>query len=223
MAHLYISAAHKSSGKTTLSVGLAAALTRRGVSVQTFKKGPDYIDPLWLQRATNRPCYNLDFNTQSHDEILDLFARKLAGCDIGLVEGNKGLYDGVALDGHDSNAALAVMLQAPVILVIDVVGITRGIAPLLMGYAAFGPDVKFAGVIFNKVVSSRQEDKLRASVERYTDMAVIGSVPRDKDLLAPERHLGLVPPSESDHALERISELAQMMEKSVDIDRLLER
>ncbi len=222
MAHFYISAAHKSSGKTTLSVGLAAALTRRGIKVQTFKKGPDYIDPLWLQRATDRPCYNLDFNTQSADEIIDLFTRKLAGADMGLIEGNKGLYDGVALDGRDSNAALAVKLQAPVILVIDVMGITRGIAPLLVGYTAFEPDVHIAGVIFNKVVSARQEDKLRAAVERYTDMTVVGSVPRDKNLLAPERHLGLVPPSESDHVLERISELAQMMETSVDIDRLLE-
>ncbi len=222
MAHFYISAAHKSSGKTTLSVGLAAALTRRGSKVQTFKKGPDYIDPLWLQRATDRPCFNLDFNTQSAEEIMDLFARKLASSDMGLIEGNKGLYDGVALDGRDSNAALAVKLQAPVILVIDVMGITRGIAPLLVGYSAFEPDVDIAGVIFNKVVSARQEDKLRAAVERYTDMLVVGSVPRDKNLLAPERHLGLVPPSESDHVSQRINELAEMMETSVDIDQLLE-
>jgi cobyrinic acid a,c-diamide synthase len=220
VAHLYISAAHKSSGKTTVSVGLAAALSRRGKQVQTFKKGPDYIDPLWLQKATDRPCYNLDFNTMSRDEIETLFGQYLSVSDIGLIEGNKGLYDGVALDGSDSNAALAVMLHAPVILVIDVNGITRGIAPLLVGYRAFGPDVHITGVIFNKVVSGRQEEKLRASVERYTDMAVVGSIPRNENLLAPERHLGLVPPNESDRAYERINELAMIMEKSVDIDRL---
>ena len=197
-------------------------MTRRGKKVQTFKKGPDYIDPLWLQRATDHPCYNLDFNTQSTDEILDLFAHKLVGSDVGLIEGNKGLYDGVALDGRDSNAALAVLLRAPVTLVIDVVGITRGIAPLLMGYSAFGPDVNVTGVIFNKVVSSRQEEKLRASVEHYTDMAVVGSVPRNENLLAPERHLGLVPPSESDHVSSSINELATMTEKWVDVDRLLD-
>lgn len=201
-------------------MGLAAALTRRGKRVQTFKKGPDYIDPLWLQKATDRPCYNLDFNTMSRDEIETLFGQYLSASDIGLIEGNKGLYDGVALDGSDSNAALAVMLHAPVILVIDVNGITRGIAPLLVGYRAFGPDVHITGVIFNKVVSSRQEEKLRASVERYTDMAVVGSIPRNENLLAPERHLGLVPPNESDRAYERINELAMIMEKSVDIDRL---
>ncbi|MCP4933599.1 MAG: hydrogenobyrinic acid a,c-diamide synthase (glutamine-hydrolyzing) [bacterium] len=222
MAHLYISAAHKSSGKTTLSVGLAAALTRRGSRVQTFKKGPDYIDPLWLQLASDHPCYNLDFNTQNTEEIMDLFARKLADSEIGLIEGNKGLYDGVALDGQDSNAALAVKLQAPVILVIDVMGITRGIAPLLVGYSTFDPNVNIAGVIFNKVGSPRQEDKLRTSVERYTDISIVGSVPRDNNLLAPERHLGLVPPSESDHVSERITELAKMMEASLDIDQLSE-
>ncbi len=222
MAHLFISAAHKSSGKTTVSVGLAAALTRRGDHVQTFKKGPDYIDPLWLQKATGRPCYNLDFNTMTKDEIKALFASRFKGADIGLVEGNKGLYDGVALDGHDSNAALATLLQAPVVLVIDVSGITRGIAPLLVGYQSFGPDVQLAGVIFNKVVSARQEDKLRASVEHYTDMAVVGSIPRTPQLLAPERHLGLVPPGERDRAFERIDEMATLMEQSVDLHRLVE-
>ena len=222
MAYLYLSAAHKSSGKTTVSVGLAAALNRRGLKVRTFKKGPDYIDPLWLQKATGSPCYNLDFNTQSHDEIKQMFARHLAGADIGLIEGNKGLYDGVALDGHDSNAALAVLLGAPVVLVIDVTGITRGIAPLLMGYSAFDAEVNIAGVIFNKVAGSRQESKLRASVQQYTDLEVAGSIPRNDSLLAPERHLGLLPPDESDRAGERISELADIIENSVDIDHLLE-
>lgn len=220
MAHLYISAAHKSSGKTTLSVGIAAALSRRGHKVQTFKKGPDYIDPLWLQRATGRPCYNLDFNTQSQDEILQLFGRRLGGADIGVVEGNLGLYDGVALDGSDSNAALAVLLGAPVVLVVDVSGITRGIAPLLVGYRAFGPDVLISGVILNKVVSSRQEEKLRAAVERYTDLAVLGAVPRRHDVFTKERHLGLIPPDETGEAYERVNELAMIAEKHIDLDRL---
>lgn len=222
MAHLYISAAHKSSGKTTLSVGIAAALTRRGRKVQTFKKGPDYIDPLWLQRATLRPCYNLDYNTQTSDEIEQLFARQLMGADIGIIEGNKGLYDGVALDGHDSNAALAVQLGAPVILVVDVTGITRGIAPLLLGYRAFGPDVHIAGVIFNKVATGRQEDKLRAAVERYTDLTVVGAVPRIADIFTRERHLGLIPPEESGEAYARIGELAMLAERHIDLDRLQE-
>ena len=106
MAHLYIAAAHKSSGKTSVSIGLTAALVRRGLSVQTFKKGPDYIDPLWLTRAAGRPCYNLDFFTQTHAEITNTFAANLGDADIGLIEGNKGLFDGVDIKGSDSNAAI---------------------------------------------------------------------------------------------------------------------
>ena len=104
MRHLYLSAAHKSSGKTTLSIGICAALRRRGQTVQPFKKGPDYIDPLWLSAAAARPCYNLDFYTMEREEIRALFSSHGQRADIALIEGNKGLFDGMALDGSDSNA-----------------------------------------------------------------------------------------------------------------------
>ena len=117
LAHLYIAAAHKSSGKTSVSVGLAAVMARRGLTVQPFKKGPDYIDPLWLARAAGRGCHNLDFFTMSHEEIVTAFATRSAGADISLIEGNKGLFDGLDVAGSDSNAALAKMLAAPVVLV----------------------------------------------------------------------------------------------------------
>ncbi|MCG8427220.1 MAG: cobyrinic acid a,c-diamide synthase, partial [Chromatiales bacterium] len=129
MPYLYISAAHKSSGKTTVSIGLTAALNRRGLQIQTFKKGPDYIDPLWLTAASRRPCYNLDFYTMPSDEITSVFQRNMVDADIGLIEGNKGLYDGLDLDGSNSNAALGTLLDSPIILVIDARGMTRGIAP----------------------------------------------------------------------------------------------
>jgi cobyrinic acid a,c-diamide synthase len=151
LAHLYIAAAHKSSGKTSVSLGLAAEMVRRGRAVQPFKKGPDYIDALWLGRAAGSPCYNLDFFTMSHAEILTSFATRSAGADISLIEGNKGLFDGVDVEGTDSNAALAKMLSAPVVLVIDTTGMTRGIAPLISGYLDFDRDVDVRGVILNKV------------------------------------------------------------------------
>ncbi|MDH4019438.1 MAG: hypothetical protein OEU84_07545, partial [Xanthomonadales bacterium] len=157
MAHLYIAAAHKSSGKTTLSVGLTAALVQTGQVVQTFKKGPDYIDPLWLARAAQRPCYNLDFFTQTREEIIDTFTSRLDTPAIGLIEGNKGLFDGVDVDGTDSNAALATILAAPVVLVIDSSGMTRGIAPLIRGYLDFDPNVNICGIILNKVGGARHE------------------------------------------------------------------
>ncbi|MDJ0863493.1 MAG: cobyrinic acid a,c-diamide synthase, partial [Gammaproteobacteria bacterium] len=136
MAHLLISAAHKSSGKTTVTLGLCAALTARGMTVQPFKKGPDYIDPMWLSIAARRACYNLDFHTMSPGEIRSLFVSRAAGADLSLIEGNKGLHDGLSLDGSNSNAALAKLIHAPVVLVLDTRGMTRGVAPLVLGFQA---------------------------------------------------------------------------------------
>jgi cobyrinic acid a,c-diamide synthase len=115
MAYLYLSAAHKSSGKTSVSLALTRALRDRRHVVQPFKKGPDYIDPLWLTQAAGRPCYNLDFYTMPDDEIQSVFAQQMQGADIGVIEGNKGLFDGMALDGVDSNAGMAKLLRAPVV------------------------------------------------------------------------------------------------------------
>src|SRR3970282_38372 len=127
----------KSSGKTTVCIGLCAALRARGEAVQPFKKGPDYIDPLWLGLAAGRPCYNLDPYLSGADEIRAEFAQRMHGASLGIVEGNKGLYDGLALDGSNSNAALAAMLGTPVVLVIDARGMTPGIAPPLPGFPGF--------------------------------------------------------------------------------------
>ncbi len=205
-----------------MSVGLAGALSRRGTTVQPFKKGPDYIDPMWLARATGRACYNLDFNTMVPDEITGLFASKMQGAVLGLVESNKGLYDGVDPEGSDSNAALAKLLKAPVVLVIDTTGTTRGIAPLLRGYQVFDPDVSIAGVVLNKVGGPRHEGKLRSAVERYTDLPVLGAVGRDDALIINERHLGLTTPAEIDKLEMRLAHIYDTIEDSVDIDRLFE-
>jgi len=225
MAPLYIAAAHKSSGKTSVSVGLTAALVKRGHIVQTFKKGPDYIDPLWLARASERPCYNLDFFTQTDEEIRHTIASRLDKNTIGLIEGNKGLYDGVDVEGSDSNAALASMVHAPVILVIDTGGITRGIAPLIRGYLDFDPAVNICGVILNKVGGARHESKLRAALERYTDATVLGAVGRDRALEIPERHLGLIPANEASGpttADTMISRLGDAVSNGVNLDRIIE-
>ncbi len=222
MAHLFISAAHRSSGKTTVSVGLAAALRARGLSVQAFKKGPDYIDPMWLTRASGRPCYNLDFNTQTETEIGALFARHTQRADLALIEGNKGLYDGVDPEGRDSSAALAKLLRAPVVLVVDATGITRGVAPLVLGYRVFDRDVAIAGVILNRVASARQEGKLRQALERYTDVPVIGAIGRNPKLIVKERHLGLTTPDETEALDETIGRLHLAVEQDLDLDRLVE-
>lgn len=222
MPHLMISAAHKSSGKTTVSIGLCAALARLGRVVQAFKKGPDYIDPLWLGRASGRACYNLDFHTMGREEIVSLFARHMADADIGLIEGNKGLYDGLDLDGSNSNAALAALLGTPVVLVLDTRGMTRGVAPLILGYQAFDPNIRIAGVILNNVGGPRHESKLRRVIEHYTDVRVVGAVPRNEKVEIVERHLGLMPSNEAEAARQRIDAIADHVGGSVELDRLLE-
>jgi cobyrinic acid a,c-diamide synthase len=221
MAHIYLSAAHKSSGKTTLAIGLCRELARLGRSVQPFKKGPDYIDPLWLGQAAGRACFNLDFNTMSADEIQAGFATALAGADLGLIEGNVGLFDSVDLAGEYSNAALAKLLGAPVILVLDARGMSRGVAPLLLGYRAFDAGLNLAGVIFNKVGGGRHEVNLRRVVEHYTDLPVIGAVHRDESVEISERHLGLMPSNESDEAQAQIERIRARVAGQVDMERLI--
>jgi cobyrinic acid a,c-diamide synthase len=222
MHRFLVSAAHKSSGKTTLSLGLTAALRQRGLAVQTFKKGPDYIDPIWLGLASGRPCRNLDFYLQPRAEILDSFGRHAAAADVALVEGNKGLYDGLDLAGSNSNAALADLLGLPVVLVLDARGMTRGIAPLILGYQAFDRNIRIAGVILNRLGGKRHEAKLRAVIEHYTDVPVLGAVLEDPELAIVERHLGLMPANETAAAEARIAAIAKRVAEQVDLVRLLQ-
>ncbi len=221
MNRFLISAAHKSSGKTVISAGLTTALIERGYKVSTFKKGPDYIDPMWLGLACGQPCWNLDFYTMGCDEIRECFVRQSAGADVALIEGNKGLFDGLDVEGGDSNAALAKLLNIPVVLVIDVTGMTRGIAPLLSGYTTFDPEVRIAGVILNRVAGPRHERKLRAAIDRYTDLPVLGAIPRLEEVHIEERHLGLVTSAEHSQADSWLGSVAKTIDVAVDIEALL--
>lgn len=223
MNRLLVSAAHKSSGKTTVCIGLCAALRARGEAVQAFKKGPDYIDPLWLGLAAGRSCYNLDAYLCGAQEIRAEFVRRMHGATLGIVEGNKGLYDGLDLDGSNSNAALAVLLGTPVVLVIDARGMTRGIAPLILGYQAFDKNVRIAGVILNQLGGSRHEAKLRAVIGHYTGIPVLGAVQHDERLSIVERHLGLLPSNETEAGAARaqVDAIAALIAAQVDLDHLL--
>lgn len=221
MHRFLVSAARKSSGKTTVSVGLAAALSQRGLAVQAFKKGPDYIDPMWLAAASGRPCRNLDFNLCAPAELQREYARHGARADVCLVEGNKGLYDGLDLEGSNSNAALAQLLDLPVLLVLDARGMTRGIAPLILGYQAFDRSIRIAGVILSRLGGARHETKLRAVIEHYTDVPVLGAMHEDACLAIAERHIGLTPTNEDGAVQARIALLAKAVRGQVDLDRLL--
>jgi len=217
-----VCAAHKSSGKTSVAIGLAAALRERGLRVQPFKKGPDYIDPMWMTLAAGRACRNLDPHVQGWDGVQASFARHAAGADVCFVEGNHGLHDGLAGDGSDSNAALGLRLGLPALLVLDTRGTSRGIAPLVLGQQAFEPALRFAGVVLNRVGGSRHESKLRQSIERYTDLPVLGAIGEDPRLAIVERHLGLVPSTEDGSAGQTVGALAATIAASVDLERLLD-
>ncbi len=222
MARFLVSAAHKSSGKTTIAVGLCAALSAQGLTVQPFKKGPDYIDPMWLGQASGRDCFNLDPYLMTSQQISSCFMRHAALADISIVEGNKGLYDGLALDGSNSNAALAQLLDLPVLLVLDARGMTRGIAPLILGYQAFDSRIRIAGVILNQLGGARHESKLRAVIEHYTDVPVLGAIAHDPRLALLERHLGLMPNHELDDAAQRIAAMGQLIASQLDLSGVLQ-
>lgn len=217
----YISATKKSSGKTVISLGLGAALSESGLAVQSYKKGPDYIDPMWHRAATGRPCFNLDFFTQTREEINQTFDLNRQSADIVYVEGNKGLFDGMDTLGSDCNAALAEQLSLPVVLIVNAQGITRGIAPMLKGYEAFAEGITYAGVILNEVAGPRHQTKLISAIEAYTDLQILGVVPKLSKLHLEERHLGLVPQNEAGYADTYIRQTATLVKENVDIDRLI--
>jgi cobyrinic acid a,c-diamide synthase len=218
---IYLSAAHKSSGKTVVSLGLCAAFKAQSLNVQAFKKGPDYIDPIWLSQASGNPCYNLDFYNMSESEIIALYRQYASQSDIAIIEGNKGLYDGMSVTGGDANADMAKLLDTSVILVVDATGITRGVAPLVSGYQAFDKDVTIAGVILNKVAGERHESKLVQAIEHYTDIPIVGAIRRSKELIIDERHLGLMPANEAPESQNFIDRAAEHITDQVDLSALV--
>ena len=217
-----LAAPHRSSGKTTIATGLCHGFKSRGMIVQPFKKGPDYIDPMWMTSAAGQDCRNLDFHMMGDENILRAFHTATTTADLAVIEGNMGLFDGIDLEGSDSTAGLALLLESPVILVVDSSGMHRGIAALLLGYQQFDPELNIAGVILNKVSSIRHETKLRKAIERYVGLDILGVVPKAPDEMeVTERHLGLVPVKEDPALLEKVNSIGEVVARSVDMDRIL--
>ncbi len=189
-------------GKSVVAVGLVAAFVRLGKRVVPFKKGPDYIDAGWLQLAAGQPCYNLDPYLMSEAAIRDSFSSHAASAEIVIIEGNRGLYDGVNLEGSYSTAELGVMLDIPVLLVINCTKTTRTVAAMVLGCQQFDQRVKIKGVILNQVGTARHEKIVRQTVEHYTGVPVLGAVPRLQTDIFPQRHLGITPYQEYEGAEE---------------------
>jgi cobyrinic acid a,c-diamide synthase len=218
---LVLAALRGGSGKTILSIGIIAALRGQGHSVAPFKKGPDYIDAGWLALAAGRPCYNLDTFLLDADLIRRSFCFHAAPGGVAVVEGNRGLYDGIDLDGATSTAELAKLLHAPVVMCVDCTKTTRTMAAVICGCQQFDADVRISGVILNRVAGSRHESILRRSIEHYSGVPVIGAVPNLGRQIFPERHMGLVPTPEHGWAADSIQSIARVVSQHVDLIAVL--
>lgn len=211
------------SGKSVVAVGLVAALRHRGGGVAAFKKGPDYIDAGWLGKAAGQPCANLDPYLMPPAAIAAVFQRRIVGNSFAVVEGNRGIFDGVNADGEFSTAELARQLDLPVLLVVDCAKTTRTIAALVLGCQTFDPRLCFAGVILNQIATTRHETVIRQSLEQYTDLPVLGIMPRLKHDVFPMRHLGVTPHQEYAAAGDAVADLATLAAKHFDLDALIGR
>jgi len=205
-------------GKSVVAVGLIAALTRAGARVAPFKKGPDYIDAGWLALAAGTPCYNLDPFLMAPEVLRRSFLSQSHPANFALIEGNRGLYDGVDLLGSCSTAELAVALDMPVLLVVDCTKTTRTVAALVMGCRDFDPRVRIGGVVLNRIGTGRHESIVRETVEHYTGIPVIGALPRSREDVFPQRHLGVTPGPEHADAGAAIAKLADRVERYLDLD-----
>ncbi len=208
------------SGKTLVTLGLEAAWRRQGLEVAPFKKGPDYIDAAWATSAAGRPCRNLDLFLQSPDTVLRSFAEGAEGADIAVIEGNRGLFDGVDARGSFSTAELAKLLDAPVVLVVDCTKATRTVAAGVVGCQALDRDVAIRGVILNRVAGARHESVVRSAIRHGTGLPVLGVLRRVADDVLPERHLGLVPPAEHDGWTGVARKVGRLAERSLDLEGL---
>ncbi|MFD9377025.1 cobyrinate a,c-diamide synthase [Streptomyces sp. NPDC059999] len=219
---LVIAAPSSGSGKTTVATGLMAAFSERGLAVSPHKAGPDYIDPGYHALATGRPGRNLDAFMCGPELVAPLFAHGAAGCDLALIEGVMGLYDGAAGRGElASTAQVAKLLRAPVVLVVDASSQSRSVAALVHGFASFDPQVRLGGVILNKVGSDRHEVMLREALEE-AGMPVLGVLRRAPQVAAPSRHLGLVPVAERRaDAVSSVGALADQVRAGCDLDALM--
>ena len=218
---LVIAGTSGDSGKTLVALGLLACFRQRGLEPAPFKKGPDYIDAAWLSWAAGLPCRNLDTFLQAPEAILRSFA-SFASRGVSVVEGNRGLHDGMDVHGTHSTAAMARLLDAPVVLVVNTTKVTRTTAAVVLGCKALDPKVRLVGVILNRVAGTRHERVVRDSVEQLAGVEVVGALPRLSKNPLPDRHLGLVTPAEHPETAEAREAVASLVKENVDLDRLLE-
>ncbi|SFB08221.1 cobyrinate a,c-diamide synthase [Selenomonas ruminantium] len=218
ISRLVIAATQSGAGKTTIVTGLLAALRQRGLSVQSFKAGPDYIDPGYHALASGQPAHNLDSWLTPKEILPEILAAEAESADIAVVEGVMGLYDG-GRQGISSTAEIAKIIKAPVLLVIDAKSMGASAAAIAQGFRDYDPSVKLAGVILNRLGSDTHEAMIREAMAGI-DMPVFGALRRNDSLRMPERHLGLVPVEENKER-ELIGRMGEAVAGQLDLDKLL--
>jgi cobyrinic acid a,c-diamide synthase len=211
------------SGKTIISLSILTAMRKMGLVCAPFKKGPDYIDAAWLGKAAGNYCRNLDTYLTGRSNVQNSFVRHSMQSDIAIIEGNRGIFDGKDLAGTHSTAELAKLLQCPVVLVINCAKMTRTVAAMIQGCMTFDPAINIAGVILNRVAGERHRKIITDSIGEYCNLPVWGALPKfsDRQLLIPNRHLGLIPPSEFAAGNDLGAALADIAVKYLDINSLL--
>ncbi len=217
---IIISALRGGAGKSILSIGIAAAFRDTGKTVAPFKKGPDYIDAGWLALAAGRPCYNLDLFMTGSNSVIHSYRTHSNQKDIAVIEGNRGLFDGIDVDGTTSTAEIAKLLDLPVVMCVDCTKTTRTMAAAIFGCMRFDPDVKLKGVVLNRVAGSRHENIIRKNLEYHCGIPVLGAIPKLGTHDFPERHMGLVPTPEHEWAARSVASAAKMVKNNIDLEKL---
>lgn len=222
LPRIIIAGTHSGAGKTTLTLGIIAALRKKGVGVQAFKAGPDYIDPAYHSEASGRICVNLDSWLLSKGAVMELFKRRAGDADISVIEGVMGLYDGLKDTEAGSAAHLAKILNSPVILILDTRSLSRSAAAIALGYKEFDRKVNIAGIILNNIASMNHYNYIKAAIEKKARIPVLGYLPRDPDLKLSQRHLGLVPLEEKKLHPDFYQKLSKLVEGNINLTRLFE-
>ncbi len=221
LARMVLAGLAGDTGKTLISTGLVRAWRRRGLRVAPFKKGPDYIDAAWLTAAAGVAARNLDTYLMPTAAILASLGSAVGHAEIAVIEGNRGLFDGMDAEGSHSTAQLARLTGTPVVLVVNAAKVTRTVAAQILGCQVMDPKLNLAAVIINRVASRRHEAVIREAIAQTTDVPVLGAVPAQEALDLPSRHLGLVPVAEHPRSEEIVERAADLVEAHVDLDALL--
>lgn len=218
---IIIAGEESGSGKTTVALGLMKALSKRGLRVQGFKTGPDYIDPSYYEIFTGRKGRNLDLWMLSEDAALELFERNSIGVDISVIEGVMGLFDGAYPDDKGSTAHLARVLKAPVVLVVNAEASSTSVAATVLGFKLFDPEVKIEGVILNRIGGEAHLGHAKKAIEEKTGIRVLGGIPMKEDISLEGRHLGLIPAGEKSNINDKTEKIAAFLQDYTDLESIL--